>query len=336
MSYALLLGAISFLVIVPWGTPLIRWLKTHGIGKRIREDGPGTHHAKMGTPTMGGLLILIPMTLVTIILHIMGRYSMLPLLGTSIAFGVLGTLDDLQGLTHGRNAPLAPQRGSVAPGGILARHMILYQTGIALVAASILYSALDLRGIAIPGVDKVADLGPWYIPLATFVIVATANGVNLTDGLDGLAGGTAAIAFVAYGIIAHLQEQGYLAAFCFAMTGALMAFLWYNAYPAQVIMGGIGSLSLGATLAVVALMTQQWLLLPVIGAVFVAVTLSVVLQVGYFKYTKRRYGQGRRIFKMAPLHHHFELLGWSQVQVTQRFWSVAILAAMLGVALAIW
>jgi phospho-N-acetylmuramoyl-pentapeptide-transferase len=163
-----------------------------------------------------------------------------------------------------------------------------------------------------------------------FIIVGTSNAVNLADGLDGLAGGTAAIAFAAYGVIAFLQGQVYLVTFCFTVVGATLAFLWYNAYPAQLFMGDTGSLALGATLAVVALMTGQWLLLPVVGIVFVAETLSDILQVGYFKLT-----HGKRIFKMAPLHHHFELLGWSEVQIVQRFWLAAMLAAMIGIALAL-
>jgi phospho-N-acetylmuramoyl-pentapeptide-transferase len=179
------------------------------------------------------------------------------------------------------------------------------------------------------------DLGLLYPPIAIFIIVGSSNAVNFTDGLDGLAGSIAAISFAAYGIIAHLQGQIYLVRFCFTVVGAILAFLWYNAYPAELFMGDTGSLALGATLAVVALMTGQWLLLPIIGFVFVAETLSIIIQVCYFKFTKRRYGKGRRIFKMAPLHHHFELLGWSETQVTQRFLLISMLFAMLGVALAL-
>ena len=159
-----------------------------------------------------------------------------------------------------------------------------------------------------------------------FVIVAMSNAVNLTDGLDGLAGSTSAVAFAAYGIIANLQGQYPLMSFCFAMVGALFAFLWYNSHPAQLFMGDTGALALGATLAVVALMTGQWLLLPVVGLVFVAEAASDVLQVSYFKWTKRRTGAGKRIFKMAPLHHHFELLGWSETHIVWRFFLISILA----------
>jgi phospho-N-acetylmuramoyl-pentapeptide-transferase len=168
------------------------------------------------------------------------------------------------------------------------------------------------------------------IPIAIFIIVASTNAANLTDGLDGLAGLIAATAFVAYGAIAMLQGQVFLVRFCFTVVGAIFAFLWYNVHPAEMIMGDTGSLSLGATLGVVALMTGQWILLPVIFIIPVSVVLSVILQVSYFKITR-----GRRLFKMAPLHHHFELIGWSETQVVQRFWLVALLTAMIGVALAL-
>jgi phospho-N-acetylmuramoyl-pentapeptide-transferase len=169
------------------------------------------------------------------------------------------------------------------------------------------------------------------VPIAAFLIVGAANAVNLTDGLDGLAGGTTAIAYIAYGVIALLQGQIFLVTFCFTVVGAILAFLWYNAYPAELFMGDVGSMALGATLATVALMTEQWLLLAVVGIIFVVEALSDILQVGYYKLTG-----GKRLFKMAPIHHHLELLGWSEVQITQRFWLIAILAAMVGIALALW
>jgi phospho-N-acetylmuramoyl-pentapeptide-transferase len=173
------------------------------------------------------------------------------------------------------------------------------------------------------------------IPIAIVIIVGFSNAVNLTDGLDSLAGSISIICFASYGLIAYLQEQVYLSAFCFTIVGALLAFLWFNAHPAQIFMGDTGSLSLGATLGLVALMTGQWLILPVIGIIFVAEASSVILQVGYFKLTKRLYGQGQRIFRMSPLHYHFELGGWSETQVKERFWLLAILGGMAGVALAL-
>jgi phospho-N-acetylmuramoyl-pentapeptide-transferase len=173
------------------------------------------------------------------------------------------------------------------------------------------------------------------VPLAALAVIATANAVNLTDGLDTLAGGTAAIAFCAYGIIAYQQQQVGVVTFCFTMVGALMGFLWFNAHPAQVIMGDTGSLAIGAALATAAFMTGQWLLLPVVGFVFMLEAISVMLQVGYFKLTRRRCGKGKRLFKMTPLHHHFELLGWSETQVTMRFWMIGMMAGLIGVALAL-
>jgi phospho-N-acetylmuramoyl-pentapeptide-transferase len=173
------------------------------------------------------------------------------------------------------------------------------------------------------------SLGIWYVPIATILIVGFSNAVNFTDGLDGLAGLISATCFATFGLIALLQGQLYLARFCFTLVGALFGFLWFNVHPAQLIMGDIGALPLGAALAVVALMTGQWILLPVIAVIPLSEMLSVILQVSYFKLTK-----GKRLFKMSPLHHHFELLGWSETQVVQRFWLISLLAAMIGAAIA--
>jgi phospho-N-acetylmuramoyl-pentapeptide-transferase len=233
------------------------------------------------------------------------------------AYGVLGALDDLTGVRR-------------VPTGMLARNKFLWQTLFAAITAFVLHFALDLRSVAVPGIPEKIDIGLWYVPIAMFVIVGFSNSVNLTDGLDGLAGNLATLAFAAYGVIAFLQGQTWLVAFDFTVVGGILAFLWYNAYPAQLFMGDTGSLALGATLGVVALMTGQWLLLPIVGLVFIAEALSVILQVAYFKLSG-----GRRLFRMSPLHHHFELQGWSETQVTQRFWLVGILVAMLGVALAL-
>jgi phospho-N-acetylmuramoyl-pentapeptide-transferase len=173
-------------------------------------------------------------------------------------------------------------------------------------------------------------MGLFYIPVAVAVLVGTTSAVAVTDGLDALAGGTAALAFGAYGVIAFLQEQTFLATFSFTVVGATLGFLWYNAYPARVIMGDTGAMALGASLAVVALMTGQWLLLPVVGVIFVMEALSVAIQVAYFRLTG-----GRRVFRMAPLHHHFELLGWSEPQVVTRFWLIGMVGGLLGIALAL-
>jgi phospho-N-acetylmuramoyl-pentapeptide-transferase len=349
MPFALGLATISFLLTVIWGRPLIDLLKRKHIGKQIRIEGPNSHQVKTGTPTMGGIMILVPVFIITLVLNLANFLSGVqwgktilrvfnfaegsPLIGKSIlvpmlvlvCFGLLGARDDLAGV-----------RGNRGDGhGMLGRFKASYQVVLALITSLGLYFVLDLHSVAVPGVAQKINLGLIYIPIAVFIIVASTNAVNLTDGLDGLAGLTAAVAFAAYGIIAYRQGQYPLMSFCFTMVGALFAFLWYNGYPADLFMGDTGALAIGAALGVVALMTGQWLLLPIVGAVFVAETLSDILQVSYFKWTKKRTGQGKRIFKMAPLHHHFELLGWSETHVVQRFFILSMLAGMLGVALAL-
>jgi phospho-N-acetylmuramoyl-pentapeptide-transferase len=213
--------------------------------------------------------------------------------------------------------------------GLTARFKFAWLFLFAAIAAWVLYGPLGLHTIYIPFVGKY-EIGPVYFFIALFAIMGTAHATNLTDGLDSLLGGLAAIAYIAYGVIAYLQGQLQIVAFCFTMVGALIGFLWYNAHPAQVFMGDTGSLAIGAGLAVAAFQTGQWLILPVVGFVFVAVTLSVFIQVGYFKLSG-----GKRVFKKAPLHHHFELIGWSETQVQMRFWLVGIAAGMLGIALAL-
>ena len=348
-AFALALATVSFLLTVVWGRPLINELKRHGIGKKIHIEEPGGHQVKTGTPTMGGILFLVPVFIITVVLNLanlmsgfawgktilqvfnfaegsslIGKSILFPLL-VMASFGYLGARDDLAGI-----------RGKRDDGqGMIARVKASYQTILALIVAIGLYFVLDIHSVAIPGIRQKIDLGVIYIPIAAFIIVSMTNAVNLTDGLDGLAGATSAVAFTVYGVIAQMQGQYPLMSFCFVMAGALFAFLWYNAYPAQLFMGDLGALALGATLAVVALMTGQWLLLPIVGVVFVAEAFSVSLQVSYFKWTKRRTGTGKRIFRMTPLHYHFELLGWSETHVMFRFFIISILAGMLGIALAL-
>jgi len=197
-----------------------------------------------------------------------------------------------------------------------------------LAAAFVLKYALHVPELFWPGYPDPIPMGIAYIPIATIIIVGFSNAVNFTDGLDGLAGLISITAFTAYGVIALMQEQIFLANFCFTIVGALLGFIWFNVHPAQLFMGDTGSLALGATLGTVALMTGQWLLLPLIAIIPVSEVLSVVLQVIYFKWTG-----GKRLFKMAPLHHHFELLGWSETQVVQRFWIINLLTVLLGIAI---
>lgn len=333
MAYALTLGTVSFFLAVIWGGPLINLLKRNGIGKQIRVDGPQGHQVKTGTPTMGGILIVVPVLLITGVLNIANLWG-LNYIGQSTlilffclgSHALLGGIDDWQGIKGIRG------KGEGMSARMKSTFQLLFATALALI---LYFGPPHWDYVGVPGFQDFFRIGPWIIPATVLIIVGTSNAVNLTDGLDSLAGSISSIAFVCYGTIAYLQDQVYLMAFCFTIVGALLAFLWYNAHPAQMFMGDTGSLALGATLGLVAVMTGQWLLLPVVGLVFMAEAGSVMLQVSYFKWTKRLYGEGRRIFKMAPLHHHFELLGWSEMQVKERFWLVGVLCGMLGVALAL-
>ncbi len=325
-SFVLSLAMLSFVMTVIWGTPLLRVLRHFKIGKLIRVDEPGHHNVKMGTPTVGGVLFILPVLLLTLLLNaavfigldVIGRSVLVPLI-VMVAYAALGALDDWEGL-----------RGKRRGEGMRARTKFLAQVALALGTAFVLKVLLDVPQLRLPGISDDIELGWWYIPIAAFIIVSESNAVNFTDGLDGLAGLISATAFAAFGGIALMQEQTYLARFCFTVVGAIFGFLWFNVHPAELFMGDTGSLALGATLAVVALMTGQWPLLLVIAVVPLSEALSVVIQVLYFKITK-----GKRFFKMAPLHLHFELLGWSETQVVQRFWLIGLLAAMDGMGLAV-
>ncbi len=329
MIFALTVATMTFLLAVIWGGPLIEVMRRLRMGKQIRIDGPQTHMAKMGTPAMGGILIVGWVVLVSLVVNVVVFLQELEIaesvvipLGVMVAYSILGGIDDYLGFhprPHGEK-------------GMRARVKIWWQLGIAFIAAVLLFWVVnDGHGyVGVPTVPFLVDIGILYIPIAVIIITGTANAVNITDGLDGLAGIIAATAFIAYGIIAFLQGQNFLLVFSMVTVGACFAFLWYNAKPAQMFMGDVGSQALGGALGVVALMTNQWLILPVIAAVPYATMLSTTLQVLYFKATG-----GKRLFKMAPLHHHFELIGWSETQIVQRWWLVAILATMVGMALAL-
>jgi phospho-N-acetylmuramoyl-pentapeptide-transferase len=325
-SLTLAISMLSFMMAVIWGGPLKRILRAFKIGKLIRVEGPGRHITKMGTPTMGGVMFILPVILITVLFNAASLFGLglqsqdvfLPMV-VLVTFGILGAIDDWEGV-----------RGPRTGLGMRARTKFLLQTAIAIGIAFYLRDYLQVPQLFWPGVDISFNLGSLYIPIAAFIIVGGSNAINFTDGLDGLAGLISATAFLAYGGIALMQGEVFLARFCFTLVGALFGFLWFNVHPAEMFMGDAGSLSLGATLSVIALMTGQWLLLPLIVIIPVSETLSVILQITYFKLT-----HGRRLFKMAPLHHHFELLGWSETQVVQRFWLVSLLFAMLGVAIAL-
>jgi phospho-N-acetylmuramoyl-pentapeptide-transferase len=321
--------AISLMV----GRPMIRRLRAYKIGQTVRDDGPQSHLAKSGTPTMGGALILVAVGVSTLLwadLH--NRYVWIVLL-TTLAFGAVGLVDEYKKLVL-KN-----------PRGLAARWKYLWQTVFGLIAAVALYVTAVTpaeTALLIPYLKNVSlQLGPWFILLAYFVIVGSSNAVNLTDGLDGLAtmptvlvaGALAIFVYAAghfeianYLRIPHIKEVGELFIFCGALVGAGLGFLWFNAYPAQVFMGDVGALALGAALGVVAVAVRQELVLFIMGGIFVAETVSVMLQVLSFKLT------GRRIFRMAPLHHHFELQGWPEPRVIVRFWIVTVVLVLVGLA----
>jgi len=313
---------------VIWGGPLLRTLRHFKIGKIIRVEEPGHHAIKMGTPTMGGVMIIIPVLLLTALLNAValigftqsgiGRSVLVPMI-VMVGYAVLGMIDDWEGI-----------RGKRRGEGMRARTKFIFQVILGVGTAIVLKYMLGSPDLIVPGVRGVFDLDWWYVPIAAFIIVGSSNAVNFTDGLDGLAGLISATAFAAYAMIALNQHQVYLARFCFTLVGALFGFLWFNVHPAELIMGDTGSLALGATLAVVALMTGQWAVLPIIAIIPVSEAISDVIQIVYFRLTK-----GKRFFKMAPIHLHFELLGWSETQVVQRFWLIGLLAAMVGVGLAL-
>lgn len=318
MIHALFSGTIAFFLALALGYPILRYLRAQKTGKSISEDQPASHQKKAGVPTFGGFIIWVPTLIVTAVaVDWWENRSILLPLGMIGITGAAGFVDDLGTLQHRRQ------------GGLSWRFKIAFLTLLAIAAAIVLYSHVDVESINVPYVGS-RELGLFYIPIAVAVIVATTSAVAITDGLDALAGGTTLIAFIAYGIIGFIQGQEFVATFAFIIAGANLGYLWYNAHPAMVIMGDTGALALGSSLAVVALMTGQWLLLPVIGLVFVLEAASNVLQIGYFKLSG-----GKRIFRRAPLHHHFEESGWAETQVVTRAWLISIVAAMAGVALAL-
>ena len=333
MAFALTIGGVTFLLAVIWGSPLVEVMRRLRLGKQIRIEGPQSHQAKMGTPAMGGILIIVAVVLINVVVNIVQLLkqsdiaeSVVIPLGVLVAYAILGGIDDYQGLR---------QRPGV---GMLARYKIVYQVGIALIAAALLYFFVNHQQglVAIPTVPVLITMGGViYIPIATFIITGTANAINFTDGLDGLAGIITATAFAAYGIIAYLQDQQFLLVFCFIMVGACFAFLWFNAHPAQMFMGDVGSQAIGGALGVVALMTNQWLILPIIALIPTVTTLSVMLQVASSQLSRRYWGRDIRPFRMAPLHNHFVLSGWSETQIVQRWWLIGISGAMIGIALAL-
>ena len=309
---ALLLAFIGMVLLAPI---YINLLERLGYGKQIRAEGPETHYGKAGTPTMGGILVVGVVLFLAMALRIEDAATLTPML-TLMGVGILGAVDDYVNVRSGM--------------GMRGRWKLVWQTAVALLAGFYIQRHFDITAINVPFVGELVIGAALFVLFVAFVIVGTSNAVNLTDGLDGLAGGVLIFSFVAYLLISLVDvpngpdPQPNLAVFCALVIGALMGFLWFNVHPADIFMGDSGALSLGATLAVVATVTGQLPLLAVVGIVFFAVIMSVVLQVLSFRLW------GRRIFRIAPLHHHFELMGWAEEKITLRFWIVAALAGLLG------
>uniref|UniRef100_A0A7C3UYV8 Phospho-N-acetylmuramoyl-pentapeptide-transferase n=1 Tax=Desulfobacca acetoxidans TaxID=60893 RepID=A0A7C3UYV8_9BACT len=326
---AILTALVLSLIIGPW---CINKLKELQIGQFIREDGPQSHHSKAGTPTMGGLMIICTMLVSTFLWADLRNPYVWLLVAVTLGFGVVGFLDDYLKVIKKHNQ------------GLTGRQKLLGQTLIAVAASCWLFALPDfLPTLTIPFFEDVRpNLSYFYMPLALLVIIGTANAVNLTDGLDGLAIGPVTIAGAFYAIFAYLAGNaiiarylkitfvpgvGEVSVFLGALVGAGIGFLWFNAYPAQVFMGAVGALALGGALGTAALATKQEILLLLVGGLFVVEALSVILQVSFFKVTN-----GRRIFRMAPIHHHFELKGWPEPKVIVRFWIIAIILGLLSLS----
>jgi phospho-N-acetylmuramoyl-pentapeptide-transferase len=334
LTLRIILGVLTALlisfVIGPW---MIRHLSFRQIGQQVRTDGPQSHLSKAGTPTMGGALILVAIGVATLFwADLSNRYVWVALLVT-LAFGIIGWIDDYKKIVYGNSK------------GLSARAKYVWQSLVALLAGAYLFYAAQSPAetqLIVPFFKDVAvPLGGWYVLVVYLVVVGSSNAVNLTDGLDGLAilptvlvaGALAVFAYATgnfriagYLSIPYVREVGEVAVFCGAMVGAGLGFLWFNAYPAQVFMGDVGALALGAALGIVAVLTRQELVYFLMAGVFVMETVSVILQVASFRLT------GRRIFRMAPLHHHFELKGWPEPRVIVRFWIVTVILVLSGLA----
>ncbi len=316
--FTILVGFLISVILSPILIPFLRRLK---FGQSIREEGPKSHQKKSGTPTMGGTMILLSIVVTTIVMT--SKYSELSvqtylLLFVTIGFGLLGFLDDFIKVVMKRNL------------GLTSKQKLFGQIVISFIFYFILRQNEFSTTVSIPLTDIAFDLGWLYVFFIIFWLVGFSNAVNLTDGLDGLVSGTAAIAFGAFAVLSWNQEAYDVAIFSLAVVGAVLGFLVFNAHPAKVFMGDTGSLALGGAIATIAILTKLEFLLIIIGGIFVVETLSVILQVISFKTT------GKRIFRMSPLHHHYELIGWSEWRVVVTFWTVGLLCAVLGIYIEVW
>ncbi|MFE8695279.1 phospho-N-acetylmuramoyl-pentapeptide-transferase [Cytobacillus sp. FJAT-53684] len=316
--FTIIMGFLITVLLSPLFIPFLRRLK---FGQSIREEGPKSHLKKTGTPTMGGIMILLSITITTLVMT--GKFSeptvkIYLLLLVTLGFGLLGFLDDFIKVVMKRNL------------GLTSKQKLLGQIIISVIFYFVLQQNEFSTEIHIPLTDFSFDLGWMYVFFIIFWLVGFSNAVNLTDGLDGLLSGTAAIAFGAFAVLAWNLSQFEISIFSVSVSGAVLGFLVFNAHPAKVFMGDTGSLALGGAIAAIAILTKLEFILIIIGGVFVIETLSVILQVISFKTT------GRRIFRMSPLHHHYELVGWSEWRVVVTFWSVGLLCAILGIYIEVW
>ena len=335
ITFRTAMSAVTALVVaLVLGPAMIRLLKRYQIAQSIRQEGPKSHLAKAGVPTMGGVLILLAVVTATLLWMDLANRFVWIALAALVGLGAVGFADDWVKVTKRRNLGLTG-RGKLVPQFVMA---LAVGFAIEQWAGHGAFSTV----VSFPFLKKLlVDLGILYIPFVAVVVVGSSNAVNLTDGLDGLAIGAVGIAAGTYAVLAYvtgnavaakylqipfIPQSGELAVFCGALVGAALGFLWFNCHPAEVIMGDVGALSLGAAIAAVAVMTKQEMLLAIVGGLFVLEALSVIIQVASFKST------GRRVFKMAPLHHHFELMGWAESRVIIRFWILAILFAVLGLS----
>ena len=335
------LAAITALIFALWvGPRVIRLLHKYQIGEEIRIEGPESHQVKKGTPTMGGLIILVGVIIATLLWANLSNIYLLLIFLATLIMGLIGFIDDYM------KAILKIKKG------LIGRYKLIGQITVGLFIGLVLYFHPFFDGIhsntSIPFLKNYEiDFGVFYIPVIIFVITGASNAVNLTDGLDGLAAGLSAITFISIAGIAYVTSNvnfsdylnviylpgtEELTIFCLSVFGAALGFLWYNSHPAEIFMGDTGSLALGSAMGTAAILLKKELLLILIGGVFILEVVSVIIQTTFFKYTKRKYGEGRRVFKMAPIHHHFELQGWHENKVVVRFWIIGILLALLSLS----
>ena len=338
---------ISFLI----GPIIIRTLNFHHFGEKIRKNGPDSHLRKEGTPSMGGIIILLSIILPTILWADLSNNFIVTILISITIMGIIGFIDDYLKIKKSYAKGLIARYKLIGQIflGILVSYLILNENSpisYNIINSNNIIDNISSSSISIPFIaNGFLDIKYLYLPLIILIITATSNAVNLTDGLDGLATGLVAISVLVLGAIAYasgrldysnylniifIPNSGELFIFCLSVIGACIGFLWFNAYPAKVFMGDVGSLSLGAAIGTLAVLLKKEILLIIIGGVFVIESLSVIIQVIYFKITKKKFGKGKRFFKMAPLHHHFELSGWNENHVVVRFWIIGIILALLS------